>query len=291
MDATTTPILIIGAGPAGLAVAGRLRKTGLDFQMLEASEKIAWSWHNHYDRLCLHTVKQLSHLPHLPFEESYPLYVPRLDLIKYYEDYARHFDIKPAFGEAVQKVTKAANYWQVESKSGKRWQANQVVFATGVNRVPHVPQFTGQENFQGEIIHSRHYRNPEPFKGKETLVIGMGNTGAEIALDLAEAGVKTYLSVRSPITIVPRDVMGNPVQLTARKLDKLPFGLGDWIGTQVRKFVIGNLQPYGVPLSKVHPAQQLRETGKTPVIDLGTVGQIKAGNIQMRHNIDHFTER
>ncbi|MEL6653398.1 MAG: lycopene cyclase family protein, partial [Bacteroidota bacterium] len=96
MDATTTPILIIGAGPAGLAVAGRLRKTGLDFQMLEASDKIAWSWHNHYDRLCLHTVKQLSHLPHLPFEESYPLYVPRLDLIKYYEDYARHFDIKPA---------------------------------------------------------------------------------------------------------------------------------------------------------------------------------------------------
>ncbi|MEL7530878.1 MAG: NAD(P)/FAD-dependent oxidoreductase [Bacteroidota bacterium] len=288
MEATTTPNLIIGAGPAGLAVAGRLRKAGQDFTLLEQSDKIAWSWHNHYDRLCLHTVKQLSHLPHLPFADDYPLYVPREDLIRYYEDYAKHFNIVPAFGEAVSQVKKTEQGWTVHTKSGKSYLSPNVIFATGVNRIPHIPSFEGQADFAGDITHSRDYRNPQPYQGKKVLVIGMGNTGAELALDLAEAGVETYLSVRSPITIVPRDVMGNPVQLTAKKLDKLPFGFGDWLGTQIRKIVIGNLAKHGVPLSKVHPAQQLRETGKTPVIDLGTVKQIKEGAIKVRPNIDQF---
>lgn len=288
MEATTTPNLIIGAGPAGLAVAGRLRKAGLEFTILEQSQKIAYSWHNHYDRLCLHTVKQLSHLPHLPFAEEYPLYVPREDLIRYYEDYAKHFEIVPAFGEAVTQVKKQAQSWAVQTQNGKTYHSPNVIFATGVNRIPNVPVFNGQNDFQGEITHSRDYRNPIPYQGKKVLIIGMGNTGAELALDLAEGGVETYLSVRSPITIVPRDVMGNPVQLTAKKLDKLPFGFGDWLGTQIRKIVIGNLQKHGVPLSKVHPAQQLRETGKTPVIDLGTVKQIKSGAIKVRPNVDQI---
>ena len=88
-----TSTLIIGAGPAGLAVAGRLRKQGLDFEVVEKTDMIASSWQGHYDRLHLHTVKQFSHLPHLPFPEDYPLYVPRLDLVRHYENYAKTFDI------------------------------------------------------------------------------------------------------------------------------------------------------------------------------------------------------
>ena len=72
--------IIIGAGPAGLAVAGRMRKAGVPFTILEGSHKIANTWHNHYDRLHLHTVNQWSHLPHRPFPEHYPLYVPRKEI-------------------------------------------------------------------------------------------------------------------------------------------------------------------------------------------------------------------
>jgi cation diffusion facilitator CzcD-associated flavoprotein CzcO len=284
--------LIIGAGPAGLAVAGRLRQLDIPFEVIEQTEKIAWSWHNHYDRLCLHTVKQLSHLPHLPFPEEYPLYVPREDLAKYYEDYAEHFNIRPHFGEKAVHVERLENNkWKVTTQNDNVFEVSQVVVATGINRVPFSPTWKGMDNFQGDIVHSRHYKNPKPFLDKKVLLIGMGNTGAELALDLAEHQVDVSISVRSPVTIVPRDINGRPVQLTAKKLAKLPFGIGDWLGSQVRRFVIGDLTKYGLRVSNVHPAQQLRETGKTPVIDLGTLQQIKAGNIQIVDDIDRFYEQ
>ena len=93
--------LIVGAGPAGLAIAGRLRKAGIPFEILEQSQNVGNAWHNHYDRLHLHTVKQWSHLPHLPFPANYPLYVPRKMLTEYFADYAKHFEIKPHFGQKV----------------------------------------------------------------------------------------------------------------------------------------------------------------------------------------------
>ncbi|MEL6720384.1 MAG: NAD(P)/FAD-dependent oxidoreductase [Bacteroidota bacterium] len=283
--------IIIGAGPAGLAVAGRLRKMNLPFEVLEQTQKIAWSWHNHYDRLHLHTVKQLSHLPHLPFPEEYPLYVPREDLASYYENYADHFGIKPHFGEEVVSIKRSGEQtWHVATQTGKQFEADQVVVATGVNRIPLSPTWEGLNTYQGSITHSRSYKNTEPYQGKKVLVIGMGNTGAELALDLAENDVEVAISVRSPITIVPRDVNGRPVQLTAKKLAKIPFGIGDWLGTQIRRLVIGDLSKYGLPMSKVHPAQQLRETGKTPVIDLGTVAYIKKEKIKIIPDISQFYE-
>ena len=291
MEQQKVDTLIIGAGPAGLAIAGRLRKLGLTFEIVEKTDKIAWSWHNHYDRLCLHTVKQLSHLPHLEFPENYPLYVPRMELANYYESYAEHFDIKPHFNQSLKNISPIDGGWKAVMETGDTFLSNQLVFATGVNRVPHIPTWEGQDVFQGEITHSRSYKNPESFIGSKVLIIGMGNTGAEIALDLAEHKVETWISVRSPIAIVPRDVHGRPVQLTAKKLAKVPFGIGDWLGTQIRKRVIGDLSPYGLTMSKEHPTKMLRETGKTPVIDLGTVEHIKNGNIKIIGDITRFYEK
>lgn len=281
-------IIIIGAGPAGLAVAGRLRKLGQDFIILEKSDKVASSWHGHYDRLRLHTVKELSHLPHQPFPEEYPTYVSRLDLIKYYNEYAQSFNIEPLFDHSVESVKRMDTNWKVHCANGASFEARHVVITTGVNHIPKKPHWEGEEAFQGEITHSKSYKNPQPFIGKKALVIGMGNTGAEIALDLAEQGIKPWISVRSPINIVPRDLFGKPVQTSGKLLEKLPFGWGDWLGSKVRRLVFGDLSKYGIPLSDVPPAVQVRETGKTPVIDLGTVEQIKAGNIKVVGDIESF---
>lgn len=283
--------LIIGAGPAGLAMAGRMRKAGLDFEIIEQSKKVGNAWHNHYDRLHLHTVKQWSHLPHLPFPEDYPLYVPRQQLTQYFADYVSHFNIQPHFETQATAITKQADgSWQVQTQNGKTYLAENVIISTGVNRVPNRPEWPGQEKFKGSITHSVSYKNPSPYVGKSVLVVGMGNTGAEVALDLSEQGVDTCISVRHPISVVPRDLNGRPVQVTSKQLAKLPLGLGDWLGSQIRKVYFGNLSKYGLESSTMHPAVQLRETGKTPIVDIGTIKAIKDGKIKVVKEIDHFTE-
>ncbi len=281
--------LIIGAGPAGLAVAGRMRKQGIPFEVIEQSDVIASSWHQHYERLCLHTVKQLSNLPHLDFPEHYPLYVPRNQVVEYMQGYAKHFDIQPHFNQTVEFISKnEADTWTVKTQD-KSYTATNVIIATGMNRIPNFPTFEGQKNFEGTIEHSRFYKNALAHKGKKVLVIGMGNSGAEIALDLCENGAETYLSVRGPISLVPRDLNGRPVQLTALTLAKIPFGLGDKLGNTIRKIYFGNIQKYGLEPIPVPPVIHLRDTGKTPVIDIGTMKAIKQGKIKVKRGIQHFS--
>lgn len=282
------PVLIIGA-PAGLAIAGRLRQLNIPFEILEKTQDITPSWQGHYDRLHLHTIKEWSHLPHLPFPEDYPRYVSRQQLVHYYTTYAKAFDIHPHFGEEVISIKKSGAQWRVKTQSGNKWEAAHVVIATGVNRSVHRPLFEGEEKFQGSIIHSRLYKNVDPFHDQKVLVVGMGNTGAEIALDLAEHGIQTWLSVRSPVNIVPRDTFAGPTQRTALRLSKLPVWLGDSIGMLLRTMMVGNLSKYGIETPRLAPAAQLRSTGKTPVIDIGTVALIKAGKIKVVPGIRHFT--
>ncbi|MEQ8705540.1 MAG: NAD(P)/FAD-dependent oxidoreductase [Phaeodactylibacter sp.] len=285
----TTPILIVGAGPAGLAMAGRLRHRGLEFEIIEQSHEVGHAWHHHYERVHLHTVKEYSHLPYLPFPEDYPQYVSRQQLVDYLEGYAEHFRIQPHFGHSLERVAREGADWVATCSNGLSFKARQVIFATGVNRIPNIPLFADQEDFSGTVLHSRDYRNAAPYQGETVLVVGMGNTGAEIALDLSEASIPTLLSVRGAVNVVPRDFLGRATQKTAFALARLPRPIGDWIGQQVQGLAFGNLRPYGLKPSPVPPARQLRETGKTPVIDVGTVAAIKAGKIKVVPALKAFT--
>lgn len=277
-----TPNLIVGAGPAGLAMAGRLRKMQIDFEIVEQSDRLAPAWHQHYDRLHLHTVKQFSALPHRPFPDSYPPYVPKEQLLAYYRSYAEELAIQPHFLQQVQSIQKQQGHWITETTQGQRYRSAHVIVCTGFNRKPNMPDFPGMAEFAGTIVHSSEYKNPQPYEGQRILVVGMGNSGAEIALDLAEAGLTTYLSVRGPVNIVPRDFLGRPTQKTAKLLAKLPRPIGDAIGRAVRRIAIGNLKPYGLQTPRIAPARQLRLYAKTPVIDIGTVQMIKNGAIQVK---------
>lgn len=280
--------LIIGAGPAGLAVAGRLRHAGKDFVILEKGHHVGERWHGHYDRLHLHSVKKWSQLPFLPFPDDYPVYVPRQKLIDYFENYATHFNIQPRLGSEVRHIRQSKPHvWEVTTNTGSMLARN-LILATGVNRVPNLPLWEGIDQFVGTIKHSVEYKNPNPYRGSRVLVIGMGNTGAEIALDLSEAGIPVWLAVRGEVNIVPRDLNGRPVQETAKMMSKLPFGFGDWLGAQIQKLYFGNLEKYGLKRSKIPPAIALRTTGKTPMIDIGTVKAIKEGRIQVVGGIRSF---
>lgn len=290
MQQIDTQVLIIGAGPAGLATAASLMEHGIRPEVIERGQAVGNAWLGHYQRVRLHTVKEHSGLPRRGFPDRYPRYVPREQVLEYLADYAAHFGIRPRFGEELVAIRRAGERWQAECRSGLVIAADAVVLATGANNRPNEPRYSGQESYRGRITHSRSYREPSPFLGQRVLVVGMGNTGAEIALDLAQQGVDVTLSVRSPINMVLRDVLGRPTQVTALMLSRLPKRLGYAIARKLRDWSVGDLRPWGLRTPRASPLQQLVEEGRTPVIDVGTLRLIKDGRIAVRPGIERFTE-
>ena len=285
-----TDILIIGAGPAGLAVAGSLAAHGLPATIIEKAGAIGASWRGHYERLRLHTVKQESALPGMPFPKQYPRYVTRKQMVDYLCAYAARFDIATRFDCEVASISPAGGgEWRTQARTGETLVSRAVVLATGANAQPVVPELGGRDRFAGTITHSRDYREASAWQGRRLLVVGMGNTGAEIALDLVEHGVDATLSVRSPVNIVRRDVLGRPTQLTSILLARLPEAWGDAIARAFRDLTIGDLGRWGLRTSPQSPLRDLRRFGRTPVIDVGTVARIKAGDIRVRPDIATLT--
>lgn len=282
--------LIIGAGPAGLAVAGQLAHRGLPFTVLEASEYIGVSWRNHYDRLHLHTVKQYSALPHLPYPADYPTYPSRLQVVEYLEQYAEHFGIKPLFNQSVTGIRRGADgQWQVQTESDL-FTADTVVVSTGYNRIPNLPDLPGLRDFRGIVWHSREYRNGAAFRDEDVLVVGMGNTGAELALDLLEHQARPVISVRGPVNLVRRDMFGRPTQPTAIFLNKFPNWFYDAVTGMSQKLTVGDLSKYGLG-KPARAASFDTRRGKIPVIDLGTLDEIKAGRIAVAPGIDRINAK
>ena len=281
-------ILVIGAGPAGLAAAAALKQKGRQPLVIEKAAQVGASWRNHYERLHLHTVKALSALPGMAFPADQPRYVPRRAVVDYLAAYAQRFAIQPLFGEEATSIARVeGGRWRTMTRSGRSFDSNAVVVTTGANNHPFAPEIEGQAAFAGTgtIVHSRDYRDAAPFAGRRVLVVGMGNTGAEIALDLAELGVAVALSVRSPVNIVHRDVLGRPTQQTSMLLARLPTALGDRIASLLCDLTVGDLGRYGLQRSPVSPLRQLREHGRTPVIDVGTLARIKSGEIAVHPGI------
>ncbi|WP_159590236.1 flavin-containing monooxygenase [Hydrogenophaga sp. BPS33] len=290
---TEADIVVIGAGPAGLATAACLVQRGHSPWVIERAQNVGSSWRHHYERLHLHTVKTHSALPGMPFRDEAPRYVSRQGVVDYLSAYAQRFGIAPTLGAEVGAVEPRTGRpgapWQVVLAGGRAISANHVVVATGANRLPVMPALPGQDRFQGRVLHSRSYRNAAPFAGQRVLVVGMGNTGAEIALDLTEQGMRTALSVRSPVNIVRRDVLGRPTQLSSLLLARLPPALGDALATLLRDITVGDLGRYGLRTASISPLRQLRKEGKTPMIDIGTVARIQSGEIAVYPGVQALT--
>lgn len=278
-------ILVIGAGPAGLAVAAALIERGRRPLVIEKAAAVGASWRSHYERLHLHTVKTLSALPGLAFADELPKYVPRQGVVDYLTTYAAHARIEPQFGEEATAIVRDDGGWRTTTRTGRTLLSAAVVVATGANNQPNVPRIEGEREFAGTILHSRDYRTAAPFAGRRVLVVGMGNTGAEIALDLAEHGVPVALSVRSPVNIVRRDVLGRPTQKTSIALARLPAKLGDALARFFADVTVGDIGRHGLRRSPISPLRELREFGRTPVIDVGTLARIRSGEIGVRPGI------
>jgi indole-3-pyruvate monooxygenase len=281
--------VVVGAGPAGLAAAACLNRRGIEAIVLEAGPALATSWRNHYARLRLHTVKQHSSLPGLPFPDDVPRYPTRAQVVDYLEQYAARFGIAPRTGEPVSRIAADGDRLIVDSARG-RYRAPAVVVAAGHNRLPNADRLPDQERFRGEILHAQRYRDGAPFVGRRVLVVGAGNTGAEIALDLVEQGASPTLSVRTPVNVVPRDFLGMPMQVTSIRLRRLPIRMRDRIGRIVSRLAFGNLARHGLLRPTLGPLSSIALRRRIPLIDVGTIAAIKRGEIAVKPAIARFTE-
>ena len=280
--------IIVGAGPAGLATAAALRARGLDAAILEKSDAVGAVWRRHYDRLHLHTDRARSGLPGLPIPKAYGRYPSRAQVVEYLEAYAAKFALKPIFNAPVRALRREGGAWRADADENSRI-APIVVVATGWADYPYAPTWPGIETFGGEILHSSSYRNPAPFAGRRVLVVGSGNSGAEIALDLAETGIDVALSVRSPVNVIPRELFGVPILVFPTAEQWLPPRLADAINAPLLRYAIGSIEKLGLKRAAKGPLQSIAEDGRVPLIDVGTLDAIRDGRIKLRGDVASFS--
>lgn len=279
-----TDVLVIGAGPAGLAASQQLKRHGISHKVLERGDTVGHTWANLYDSLVLHTGKRMSTLPGLRFPADYPTFVSRGDFVKYLHAYRDRFDLPVETGRPVSRLERTANCWTAQTPQGPV-TSRAIVMATGIVANPVVPRFPGQERFQGRVLHSVEYRKPDPFRGQRVLVVGVGNSGGEIGAELAHHGASVTIAVRSGANVVPRELLGIPIQYIAYYVRKLPRPAQRIIVSLVRQITILRRGPPVLPPSPVFALDAV------PVIGFHLVDAIKSGAATVRPGLQAFTER
>jgi len=278
-------IVVVGAGSAGLATAALLRRAGREPLVLEAGPEPGAAWRGRYDRLRLHTPRLLSSLPGRRIPRRYGRWVARDDLIEYFHDYADAHGIDVRTGVRVDRIDPG---WQLTTPGGVL-QAETVIVATGYNGAPYIPDWPGRDGFTGDLVHSSQYRNPAPYRDRDVLVVGAGNSGAEIATDVAEGGAsRSRLSVRTPPQIVRRATAGIPAQLLGMAIRKMPPSWVDPITKTQRKLSIPDLGAHGLPRPEHGVRTSFVTTGTTPILDVGIVSAVKHGRVEIVAAVERF---
>ncbi|RZS12847.1 hypothetical protein BHM03_00044352 [Ensete ventricosum] len=294
--------IIVGAGPSGLAVGACLREQGVPFVILERADCIASLWQKRtYDRLRLHLPKQFCQLPKLPFPEEFPEYPTRKQFIGYLESYAKQFDISPRFNQSVQsaKYDETSGLWRVTAvvagdDSGNRsaeveYIGRWLVAATGENAEKVVPELEGLGEFGGDVKHVCDYKSGEVYRGKRVLVVGCGNSGMEVSLDLCDHDASPSMVVRDSVHVLPREVLGKSTfELAVLLMKWLPLWLADRILVVLAWLVFGNVEKLGLKRPSTGPLELKNTQGRTPVLDIGAIGKIRSGEIKVVPGIKRF---
>ncbi len=283
---------VVGGGPGGLAAAYALRAQGVRAVVLEKSDRVGASWRRHYDRLRLHTTRRLSSLPGLSMPRSFGRWVARENVVRYLEKYAEHHRLEIVTGVEVSRIEPAPDGtgWLLHGSGGRELTGSAVVVATGYNHTPHVPDWPGRDACTGEFLHAGEYRNAQPYTGRDVLVVGVGNTGAEIAVDLVEGGAsRVRLSVRTAPHIVRRSTAGWAAQYTGVLVRRLPVRLVDRLAGPMAKLSVPNLSAHGLPRPDTGLYSRVNE-GSLFVQDVGLINAVRKGKVEVVAAVDGFED-
>ncbi|HEX6869405.1 MAG TPA: NAD(P)/FAD-dependent oxidoreductase, partial [Candidatus Limnocylindrales bacterium] len=244
---------------------------------------IGQSWRRYYDGLVLHTGRHLSSLPGRPFARSDPMFVTRDRFVRYLDEYAIAMDLPVEAGADVTAIRRDDGRWVLDcGDADEPWRCRILVVATGIASSPVTPLLPGQETFRGRIRHSIDYQRPEPFAGRRVLVVGAGNSGGEIAAELARVAAPVSIAIRSGVVVVPREIAGIPSQYLGMLIRRLPRALAGPIVALAGRRRTRRLPP-SLPRSDASPLDEV------PLIGMHLPDAISAGTVVVRPGVAGFT--
>jgi putative flavoprotein involved in K+ transport len=275
-------VVVIGAGPSGLAVARELRhRHGISALVVDKAAAPAVSWRNRYDNFRLNTNGFLSHLPGQRIPLTAGRWPTKEDMVRYFDRYVRQQDITLALGCEVNNIERSANGWLVGTSSGEI-RTPAVVLATGKYHTPVVPPWPGLDEFTGELVHSGHFRNAWPFAGRDVLVVGAGNSAADIAVQLAENGArKVWLAVRTPPHLVRRAIGLVPSDIFLELFARVPARLVDPVIGQLNRLLFGDLSVYGFHRPPLGLKATVEQRGRIPTLADELVEAVRSGRVEV----------
>ncbi|MEU4132246.1 ArsO family NAD(P)H-dependent flavin-containing monooxygenase [Streptomyces wuyuanensis] len=202
-----TQVVVIGGGQSGLAAGYHLRRLGIDFTILDTQATPGGAWQHVWDSLRLFSPAAFSSLPGrlMPPQPGEP-YPDAQHVVDYLADYEKRYELPVQHGVQVQSVRRDGHLLLVDTDSGSL-RARAVISATGTWSRPLLPAIPGRASFRGEQLHTVDYRRPQDFAGRRVIVVGGGNSGAQIAADLAGHAALTWVTLRPP-RFLPDDVDG-----------------------------------------------------------------------------------
>ncbi|KAI4332753.1 hypothetical protein L6164_017635 [Bauhinia variegata] len=287
-------VVIVGAGPAGLATSACLNKLFIPNIVLERDDSHSSLWKKRtYDRLKLHLGKEFCNLPHTPFPRSAPTFVPRIEFLRYLDNYVSRFNIIIRCNRSVESASLESNgRWKIiakdtSSNATEVYIASFLVVATGENSSGYIPKVTGLDAYGGEYLHCNKYLNGRKWYGKNVLVVGCGNSGMEIAYDLSNWGVNASIVVRHPVHILTKEM----VYVGMHLLKFLPVKVVDIIILMMCILMYRNLSKYGLRRPKEGPFFLKGKTGHSPTIDVGCVPKIKKGEIKVFPGVSNIKDK
>ena len=293
-------VCVIGAGSCGITAMRSLQDKGIDFVCFEKGSWIGgnWKYDNDngqsaaYKSLHINTSRQMMEYKAYPMPEDLPDYPDHFQIGKYFEDYVDHFGLRDSirFQTEIESVVPAeGGGWDVawnnrEGESGTD-HFSDVIVCSGHHwdkRWPE-PAFPGSDTFEGEQMHAHDYRTPDIFEGKRVLVLGIGNSAVDIAVESSRHADATFLSMRRGAWIVPKYLGGTPTdRAISGPVTRLPMklqSLGMWLSL---KLAVGNPTDYGLPKPDHMPLHA------HPTVSQEILGRLGGGDIKVRPNIERL---
>ena len=282
-------VCVIGAGSSGIAAAKVLHQRGIPFDCYEKGDRVGGNWvfgnsngmSSAYRSLHINTSRERMEYSDFPMPKTYPDFPHHTHIAEYFDNYVEHFGFRDRifFNTAVQRCVRDSDgAWTVTTDGGESRRYDALMVANGHHWDPRWPEPPFPGDFDGEVIHSHHYIDNEPFKNKNVVVLGMGNSAMDIAVESSFVASKTFLAARRGAWIIPKYLFGKPVDQQVTD-PRIPFKVKQRILRTAMTTVVGAPERYGLP----KPDHNLGEAH--PTISSDILSRVVHGQVEPKPNI------